>query len=277
MRPPGLVALARDATYVFIVPDREAPISIAAVDVDALAAVLARCATPASETSLLEHCDATTLTTLVELGVLRELDDAPAPPVVDRVAKRCRTIVVGISATVGSIRSVDYLTALADGFADHVEVVVSDHAHHFVPPTLFEYFGLRTWTDAFTPAHDVAVPHIHLATTADVVLIAPASAATIHRLATGACADLISLIVAASTAPVIVAPAMNPAMWRHAAIQRNVAQLRRDQIWVIDPGLGVEISARDQPAVGGQGFDTIGLFRALDCVLTQAEAANLGR
>ena len=84
----------------------------------------------------------------------------------------------------------------------------------------------------------------------------PASAACCHRLAEGACSDLISLTVAATTAPVIIAPVMNTTMWNHAAVQRNLQRLREDGMYVIEPSLIVSAAelARGGPAMyGGLG------------------------
>lgn len=273
MRPAGLVAVARGSSYLFIVPTRPEPILLEDVDVEALAAVLARCALPVRRDELLAHCDDSALTMLVELGVLLpRADEDLARERAPRVgAKRCGTIVVGLSAAVGVVRALDHVVALADGFAERVEVVVSPRADHFIQPKVFEYHGLRTWSDPYAAQHGVAVPHSHLAAAADLVLIAPASAGTLHRLATGACSDLISLIVASTTAPVVIAPSMAHQMWRHPPIQRNVAQLRADGCWVIEPGPGFKIAERDQVGVGGLGFDPGGLARALDAILTSAK------
>jgi phosphopantothenoylcysteine synthetase/decarboxylase len=86
------------------------------------------------------------------------------------------------------------------------------------------------------------VPHIALATRADIVLVAPASAHTIHRLASGSCSDLLSLTVAATRAPVVVVPAMNSAMLSCRAVERNIARLKSDGFYVVEPGLGFEVS-----------------------------------
>ena len=91
----------------------------------------------------------------------------------------------------------------------------------------------------------------------------------LHKLASGACSDLVSLIVAATKAPVVVAPSMNPEMWTHPAIQRNVAQLRADGVWVIEPGLGFEVGQRDAIGVGPANFQIGSLLRGLAAILHQ--------
>lgn len=255
----------------FVVPQRTEPVVLDAIDVDTMAAVLAQAAVPISQEALASLCDPEAIALLVEVGVLRagtrealagDVQGAPAAP------KRCKRIVVGISGSVASAGALDHVVALADHFAERVDVVLTAGACRFVQPRLYEYYGFPTWTDAFEPRNGAAVPHRELATNADLVLVAPASANTLHRLATGACSDLLSLVVAMTRAPVIVAPSMNANMWSHPPIQRNVAQLRADGVWVIEPGIATPIAARETRGIGAPGFDSAGLVRTLDAILT---------
>lgn len=113
----------------------------------------------------------------------------------------------------------------------------------------------------------MAVPHAELADNADAVLVAPCSASTLHKLASGACSDLVSLVVAATKAPVIVAPSTNANMWAHPPVQRNVAQLRADGVWIVEPWRGTRVSKRGESGTGALGFNSLGLFRILDLIL----------
>jgi phosphopantothenoylcysteine synthetase/decarboxylase len=252
---------------VFIVPGRD-PIVLDGIDTGAMSQVLTAAGLPIDRDELEALCSAATIDRLVELGVLeegtREALSARFPTAPAR--KRCRRLVVAVG---GSIRSVSYLGAileLADGFADQVDVIVSRGARRFMRPRVYSYYGLRVWTDPFKPAHGAPVPHRELAA-ADLVLVAPASASMIHRLATGACSDLASLVVALTKAPVVVAPSMNPQMWKHPPIQRNVAQLREDGLWVIEPGVSAAAADRSDRGVGAAMADGEALFRTLDAVL----------
>ncbi len=262
-----LAAVGRGDSYVFIVPGRD-PIALDGIDTAAMSRVLAATGLPIAAEELEALCSAATIDRLVELGVLeagtREalLARYPQPP----PKKRCKRLVVAISGSIRAASFLGTLLELADGFADEVDVIVSRGAHRFVRPRLYSYFGMRVWTDPYAPAHGAAVPHRHLAT-ADLILVAPASASTIHRLATGACSDLASLVVAMTTAPVVVAPSMNPRMWTHPPIARNVAQLRADGIWVIEPGVGTTAADRTERGVGVAAVDGEPLFRTLDAVL----------
>ena len=142
-------------------------------------------------------------------------------------------------------------------------------ACRLVRPEAFGYFGIRTWTTEFAVRGDVHVPHIQLARLADLVLILYATARTLFRLACGDTSDLLSLIVAATHAPVVVVPSMNQAMWDHAPVQRNVARLRDDGVYVVEPSLGHE-SAEGQSAqlmYGAAGFSRQSLQPALTEIL----------
>jgi phosphopantothenoylcysteine decarboxylase/phosphopantothenate--cysteine ligase len=265
-RCPGLVATASASRYLFIVPGRS-PVMLEDIDVPAMAELLECAALPIARDALLEAVDEQAVATLLDLGVLIEApegqeEEAHAP------RKRCKTLVIGLSGAISVIHAHRYVVELAHRFAENVEVIVSEGARAFVRPEVFTYHGLRVWTDPFTPAHGIAVPHAHLASVADAVLVAPASANMLHKLATGACSDLISLVVAATSAPVIVAPSTNPTMWKHPPIQRNIAQLRADGAWVIDPWLGTTL--RQQVGVGVLGFSTLELVRALDVILPRS-------
>jgi phosphopantothenoylcysteine decarboxylase/phosphopantothenate--cysteine ligase len=267
-RKRPLVTLSRGDAYLFVDAERGS-FALRGVDVDALATIFDLTTAPVPRERLLEEADEATIDRLVELGALETCPEPPPAP--DRPPqRRCSRLVVCVTGTVAATSAHEWVQALADHFATEVDVVLTRGARKFTQERTFAYRGLRTWTDPFRPRHGAAVPHVHLAQRAELVLIAPASAATIARLASGACDDLVSLIVSATTAPVVVAPAMNPQMWRHPPIARNVAQLRADGLWLLDPGIGYEVSARDQTGVGGMGgVDAPRLFRALDAVLTE--------
>jgi SAM-dependent methyltransferase len=89
---------------------------------------------------------------------------------------------------------------------------------------------------------ETRVPHIDLATWADVVLLWPATATTLSRLATGNYDSLVSAIALATSAPVIIAPSMNSGMFAGAAVQRNIEQLVKDGMHVIHPSFGIEVA-----------------------------------
>ncbi|MBL0217186.1 MAG: hypothetical protein IPQ07_25335 [Myxococcales bacterium] len=262
--------LAQETRLLIALADRPEPVVLEDLDVAAMSAVLAlTTVSPVAHAELIARCDEAAVGLLVELGVLLRGTQAelatrlPAQAPVPNGPKPCKHITVALTGAVGVINAIHHVLAIADVLAETVDVVVSAGAREFIQPRLFEFYAFRVWTDPFEPAHGAAVPHVHLATTTDLVLVAPASASMLHKLATGACSDLVSLIVAATKAPVVIAPSMNPEMWTHAPIQRNVAQLRADGAWVIEPGLGYEVGQRNMIGVGPANFDVGSLMRAL--------------
>jgi hypothetical protein len=150
----------------------------------------------------------------------------------------CAHLVVGLTGSILAGLMAPVIVSLCyAGFHSQLDLILTQAALHFTTRDFFEGYGIRTWVDAFERRDDIHVPHVALGQSADCLLVMPASAACCKRLATGACADLISLTVAATTAPVIIAPAMNTAMWNHPAVQRNVQRLREDGMYVIEPTL----------------------------------------
>jgi phosphopantothenoylcysteine decarboxylase/phosphopantothenate--cysteine ligase len=147
-----------------------------------------------------------------------------------------RHILLGISGGVAAYKSA-YLARLLVGAGAEVRVVMTESAHHFLGEhTVAAITGSFPVTGIF--AGPSAAPHIELARWADVVCIAPATAATIARLAHGLSEDLLSATVLATSAPVVVAPAMHTRMWKHPATRRNLDALVADGCIVVGPAIG---------------------------------------
>jgi len=253
----------------FVVPERAEPVALGDVDVEIMASVLAHTAVPIEQDALAAFCDIHALEALVELGILKKgTHEDLAPRATAPTRKRCKRLVVGVSGAVAAAGALDHVVALADHFAERVDVVLTQGATRFVQPRVYEYYGFPVWTDAFEPANGVAVNHRELAMNADLVVVAPASANTLHRLATGACSDLLSLVVAMTKSPVVVAPSMNADIWSDPPNRRKLAPLRRDGVWVVETAIATPIAARETRGLGAPGFDLPGLMRALDAILT---------
>jgi phosphopantothenoylcysteine synthetase/decarboxylase len=159
------------------------------------------------------------------------------------------------------------------GFQGQLEVILTEAALRFANRDFFEYYGIRTWVDAFDRRDGVHVPHVVLGQSADCLLVMPASAACCRRLAQGACSDLLSLTVSATTAPVVVAPVMNTAMWNHAAVQRNIQLMRDDGMYVVEPSLifaAAELNDHGEPMYGGAGTfwrGALGVMHTLEAAM----------
>ncbi len=149
-----------------------------------------------------------------------------------------REIVLGVSGGIAAWKAADLCSRLVQDGAG-VSVILTESAEQFIGRTTFEALtGRPVSTRLFQPTEHFRGEHIGLARRADLIVIAPATAATLARLALGLADDLLSVTVLASTAPVLVAPAMNCDMWDKPAVQRNVARLRDDGIRFVDPESG---------------------------------------
>src|SRR5580658_4367605 len=149
-----------------------------------------------------------------------------------------KRILLGVTGGIAAYKSADLVRRLMDRGAE-VQVVMTAGARQFVTPTTFQALsGKPVRTDLWDPAAEAAMGHIELARWAELVLIAPASAGFIARLATGQADDLLTTLCLATEAPVAIAPAMNRVMWAHAATRANVALLQQRGVSMIGPAEG---------------------------------------
>ena len=149
-----------------------------------------------------------------------------------------KTILLGITGGVAAYKSAE-LTRLLVKAGYTVQVVMTDAATEFVGPATFQALsGRPVFTNQWDKRIDNGMPHIDLSRDADAILIAPASADFLRKLAHGAADDLLSTLCSARDCPLLVAPAMNRQMWENPANQRNVALLRQDGIAIFGPGCG---------------------------------------
>lgn len=149
-----------------------------------------------------------------------------------------KRVLLGVSAGIAAYKSA-LIVRLLKQAGCVVRVVMTDGAQAFITPlTLQALSGEPVRTSLLDPEAEAGMGHIELARWADVVLIAPATADLIARLVHGMADDLLTTLCLASEAPKLIAPAMNQAMWRHPATQRNVEQLQQDGWQQIGPDAG---------------------------------------
>jgi phosphopantothenoylcysteine decarboxylase/phosphopantothenate--cysteine ligase len=149
-----------------------------------------------------------------------------------------RTIVLGITGGIAAYKAVDLASKLTQAGAK-VETVMTEAAQKLVTPlTLRNITHRQVVTDMFEMASEYSVEHIALAEAADAVIIAPATANTIARLAAGIADNMLGCIVLATKAPVIIAPSMNDIMYRNAVTQENIGKLKARGFTVIEPEYG---------------------------------------
>lgn len=158
-----------------------------------------------------------------------------------------REIVVGVCGGIAAYKAAALTSQLVQAGAG-VTAVLTPNGRRFVGTATFAALtGRRVATRSFEPAVWPLGPHIELAAAADVVVVAPASADFLAKVAGGAADDLLTTLVLCATCPLLVAPAMNAAMWEKPAVQRNVARLAADGATIVPPGTGW-LSCRQQGA-----------------------------
>ena len=149
-----------------------------------------------------------------------------------------RRILLCVCGGIAAYKAAELVRRLRDAGAQ-VQVAMTENALHFVgAPTFQAVSGMPVRTSLWDAAAEAAMGHIELARWAEQVVIAPATANTIAKLAHGFADDLVSTLCLATTAPIAIAPAMNHRMWLHPATQSNIATLRSRGVQVIGPGDG---------------------------------------
>ncbi|PAV92740.1 hypothetical protein WR25_05273 [Diploscapter pachys] len=152
---------------------------------------------------------------------------------------------------------------------------MTEGASHFVTPmTLAALSEDQIYTSLWDLKDEAEMGHIQLSRQADLIVIAPATADLIARMAAGIADDLATTLLLATDTPVLAAPAMNVRMWQHPATKRNVAQLRRDGIIVLEPDEGAMACGEYGP---GRLPEPEAIAAAIDRALAPADTRLSGR
>ena len=147
-------------------------------------------------------------------------------------------VLVCVCGGIAAYKAAELVRRLRDAGAG-VRVAMTENALHFVGVATFQAVsGEAVRTSLWDAAAEMAMGHLELARWADRIVIAPATANTLAKLAHGFADDLVSTLCLATTAPIAVAPAMNHRMWLHPATQANLASLRARGVQVIGPDDG---------------------------------------
>ncbi|TMB93107.1 MAG: bifunctional phosphopantothenoylcysteine decarboxylase/phosphopantothenate--cysteine ligase CoaBC [Chloroflexi bacterium] len=155
-----------------------------------------------------------------------------------RDALRGRFIVLGVTGSIAAYKSIELARRLTQAGAT-VQVVMSRSATEFVRPITFQALTYRpVEVEMFQIQDERAAGHVAMGREAEVIVVAPATAHVISRLANGMADDLIATTVLATSAPVVIAPAMETHMWQNPATQENIARLRARGVRVVDPESG---------------------------------------
>src|SRR5436190_19982279 len=142
---------------------------------------------------------------------------------------------LGVTGGIAAYKAVEVLRLLQRAGCE-VSVAMSRHATEFVRPLTFRSLtDKHVIVDDYDAANPDPIAHINFSQEIDLLLIVPATANTIAKFANGVADDFLSSTYLASTAPVLIAPAMNVSMWDNPATQRNVSQLKKDGVHFVEP------------------------------------------
>ena len=149
-----------------------------------------------------------------------------------------KTVILGVTGGIAAYKSA-YLTSLLIKAGADVQVIMTEHAREFIAPLTFEALtNQRCHTDTFDQNHEYSTEHVSLASRADAVIIAPATANVIAKLACGIADDMLTTTVLACDCPKIVVPAMNTRMYENPVTQDNLEKLRKYGMTVVEPAAG---------------------------------------
>ena len=174
-----------------------------------------------------------------------------------------KNIVLGVTASIAIYKACEIVRRLsAEGFS--VSVVMTDEARELISPVVFQGLsGNRVYGGLFSQPQAWEIEHISLADRADLVLIAPATANIIAKIACGICDDLLTCVVSATRAPVIICPAMNENMYLNKITQENIRKLKSLVYKFIEPQKG-------KLACGKVG---LGCLAAVDTIMKEVKKA----
>lgn len=149
-----------------------------------------------------------------------------------------KQVALGVTGGIAAYKSIEVLRGLQRAGCN-VRVAMTRHACEFIQPLTFRALsGSYVVVDDYSPDNPDPIAHITFSQTIDLLIIAPATANTLAKLANGVADDFLTSTYLACTAPVLIAPAMNTSMWQHPATQRNVEKLRGDGVHIIEPDAG---------------------------------------
>lgn len=155
-------------------------------------------------------------------------------------------VLLMIGGGIAAYKSLDLIRRLKERKID-VRCILTKAAQEFVTPlSAGAIVGEQVFTDLFNPAHEFDIGHIRLAREADLVVVAPATADLMAKMAHGLADDLATAVLLATRAKILIAPAMNPQMWNAKPTQRNLAQLIADGILTVGPNEGEMAEANER-------------------------------
>jgi phosphopantothenoylcysteine decarboxylase/phosphopantothenate--cysteine ligase len=174
-----------------------------------------------------------------------------------------KRILLVIGGGIAAYKSLDLIRRLRERGAS-VRCILTAGAQNFITPLAASAIsGQRTHTDLFDREDEADIGHIKLARDADCIVVAPATANVMAKMAHGHADDLASTVLLATTLPILIAPAMNVRMWLHPATQRNLATLRADGVRVVGPNEGAMAEAEFGPGRLAEPLEIVAAVEAL--------------
>lgn len=156
--------------------------------------------------------------------------------------KKMKTVILGLTASIAIYKSCELIRLLKSYNID-VIVVMTKEAQELMRPVLFQNLsGNRVYTDLFSPQPEYEPYHVSLAKKSSLIVIAPATANIIAKLASGICDDILTSTIIAGKTKVLIAPAMHEAMFMHPATQENIKKLKKRGCEFIGPLKGKLVS-----------------------------------
>ncbi|KAA0971677.1 bifunctional phosphopantothenoylcysteine decarboxylase/phosphopantothenate--cysteine ligase CoaBC [Aureimonas fodinaquatilis] len=186
-----------------------------------------------------------------------------------------KRVLLIIGGGIAAYKSLDLIRRLRERGARVTPILTQAGAQFITPLAVGALSATPVYTELFSREDEQDVGHIRLAREADLVLVAPATADRMAQMAAGLAGDLAGAVLLATRSPILLAPAMNPAMWAHAATRRNVASLQADGAHFIGPAVGEMAEAGES----GQGrmSEPLEIVAAVEALLEPEDKPLAGR
>lgn len=183
-----------------------------------------------------------------------------------------KRILLGVTGSIAAYKSADLVRRLREAGAS-VRVTMTENAKRFITPlTMQAVSGFPVHDELFDLQAEAAMGHIELARWADLILVAPATADLMARLANGNADDLLTTLCLATKAPIAIAPAMNQGMWKHTLTQDNLQALKAKNVTILGPGEGNQACGDVGP---GRMLEPVEIVKKLDEFFSTGALAGL--
>ncbi|WP_019219224.1 bifunctional phosphopantothenoylcysteine decarboxylase/phosphopantothenate--cysteine ligase CoaBC [Bartonella florencae] len=194
---------------------------------------------------------------------------------IDVQSLKSKSLLLIIGGSIAAYKALDLIRRLQERGA-RLNIIMTKAAQKFITSLAAEALsGHTVYSDLFSREEEHDIGHIRLARDADLIILAPATANRIAKIANGIGDDLADCVLLAARCPLLIAPAMNPAMWTHPATLRNVATLRADGIHIIGPEIG-KMAERNETGCGRMS-EPLTIVAAVEALLGVHEQPLSGR